>query len=159
MTTPTETPTAPAQLHLEDLHEGQRFISGEHALDVDQIRAFAGVFDPQPFHLDAEAAKETLFGGLAASGWHTAAITMRLMVAGGMPLARGLIGAGADIRWPRPTRPGDVLHLEAEVLSVVPSRSRPDRGIATFRVLTLNQQAEIVQDMTCRVVVWRRGAG
>ncbi|WP_334174475.1 MaoC family dehydratase [Pseudoxanthobacter sp.] len=143
-------------LWLGDLQPGQRFVSGSHALDAGQIRAFAAAFDPQPFHLDAEAARDTLFGGLAASGWHTAAITMRLMVDGGLPLAGGLIGAGADIRWPRPTRPGDVLHVECEVMTVAPSRSHPERGLATVRSLTLNQNGEVVQDMTSRVVVWRR---
>ena len=105
-----------APLYLEDLRVGQRFVSGTHRLDGGQIRAFAEQFDPQPFHLDAEAAKATLFHGLVASGWHTAAITMRLLVEGGLPLAGGIIGAGGEITWPNPTRPGDVLQVESEVL-------------------------------------------
>src|SRR5262249_13979126 len=114
-------------LYLEDLRVGQRFVSGTHRLDEGQIRAFAGQFDPQPLHLDAEAAKATLFGGLVASGWHTAAITMRLLVLGGLPIAGGLIGAGADITWPNPTRPGDVLQVESEVLELWPSRPHSTR--------------------------------
>ena len=97
------------RLYLEDLSVGQRFSSGAHELDTAQIKAFAGQFDPQPFHLDEEAATGTLFAGLAASGWHTAAITMRLLVDGGAPIAGGVIGASGEIAWPRATRPGDVL--------------------------------------------------
>ena len=104
------------RLYLDELSVGQRFTSGAHALDAAQIKAFAGQFDPQPFHLDEEAAQGTLFAGLAASGWHTAAITMRLLVDGGAPIAGGVIGAGGEIAWPRPTRPGDVLQVESEVL-------------------------------------------
>src|SRR5262245_35570849 len=107
-----------APLSLEDLRVGQRFVSGTHRIDEEQIRAFAAQFDPQPFHLDAEAAKGTLFGGLVASGWHTAALTMRLLVEGGLPIAGGIIGAGAEITWPNPTRPGDVLQAESEVLEL-----------------------------------------
>src|SRR5215468_104743 len=100
-----------APLHLEDLRIGQRFVSRTHRLDEGQIQAFAGQFDPQPFHLDAEAAKATLFEGPVASGWHTAAITMRLLVEGDLPIAGGIIGAGAEISWPRPVRPDDTLHV------------------------------------------------
>src|SRR5215467_15933496 len=120
-------------LYLEDLRVGQRFVSGTHRIDEGQIQAFAEQFDPQPFHLDAEAAKATLFEELVASGWHTAAITMRLLVESGLPIAGGIIGAGAEITWPNPTRPGDVLRVESEVLELRPSRSRPERGIATIR--------------------------
>src|SRR5215472_7555848 len=115
-------------VYLEDLHVGQRFTSGTYRMDEDEIKAFARQFDPQPFHLDAEAAKDTLFGGLVASGWHTAAITMRLLVEGGLPIAGGLIGVSGEIAWQNPTRPGDVLHVESEVLELRPSRSNPDRG-------------------------------
>ena len=142
-----------ATLSLEDLRVGQRFVSGTHQLDVGQIRAFAAQFDPQPFHLDAEAATATLFGGLVASGWHTAAITMRLLVEGGLPLAGGIIGAGGDITWPNPTRPGDVLQVESVVLELRPSRSRPDRGIATIRSETRNQRGDTVQVLVARLVV------
>lgn len=143
-------------LFLDDFTVGQRFVSGEHLVDEAQIKAFAVQFDPQPFHLDGEAAKQTLFRGLAASGWHTAAITMRLMVQGGMPVEGGLIGAGGDISWPRPTRPGDVLHVESEVLEVTPSRSKPQQGMMTVRSETRNQQGDIVQVLVVKMVVPRR---
>src|SRR5215831_8985133 len=94
-----------ATLSFDELRLGQRFVSGTHQLDEEQIRAFAGQFDSQPFHIDPEAARVSLFGGLVASGWHTAAITMRLLVEGGVPLAGGIIGAGAEITWPAPVRP------------------------------------------------------
>jgi acyl dehydratase len=142
-------------LYLEDLHVGQRFASGRHPIDAEQIKAFAQQFDPQPFHLDVEAAKGTLFGGLVASGWHTAAITMRLLVESGLSIAGGLVGGGGEITWPKPTRPGDVLHLESEVLDVRPSRSRPDRGIATVRTETRNQHGETVQVLVAKLVVPR----
>ena len=146
-------------LYLEDLVVGQRFSSGTRRIDADQITAFAREFDPQPFHLDAEAARHTLFGGLAASGWHTAAITMRLFVDGGLPLAGGLIGAGGEITWPAPTRPGDVLQVHSEIVDIRPSRSKPDRGIVTFRSETRNQRDEIVQIFTGKIVVPRRQHG
>ncbi|MDI1257957.1 MaoC family dehydratase [Aquabacterium sp.] len=144
------------KLFLDDFEVGQRFVSGEHLVDEAQIKVFAGQFDPQPFHLDDEAAKQTLFRGLAASGWHTAAITMRLMVQGGMPVEGGLIGAGGDISWPRPTRPGDVLHVESEVVEVTPSRSKPQQGMMTVRSETRNQQGDIVQVLVVKMVVPRR---
>src|ERR1700719_2214270 len=93
------------RLYLDDFHVGQRFTSATHDIDAAQIKAFARQFDPQPFHLDEEAAKGTLFGGLVASGWHTAAVTMRLLVGSGMPVAGGLVGMGGEMSWPRPTRP------------------------------------------------------
>jgi len=142
--------------YLDDLRVGQRFAGGSHAVDAAQIKAFARQFDPQPFHLDDEAAKGTLFAGLAASGWHTAAITMRLLVEGGAPIAGGVIGAGGEIGWPRPTRPGDILRVESEVLEITPSRSRPDRGMITLRTETRNQRDEVVQVLTAKVVVPRR---
>ena len=143
-------------LFLDDLRVGMRFASATHAVDEDQIKAFAIAFDPQPFHLDARAAAASLFGALSASGWHTAAITMRLNVAGGLPLAGGIVGAGVEIAWTRPVRPGDVLRVESEVLAVTPSRSRPDRGMATVLSRTLNQHDEVVQTLTARLVVPRR---
>jgi acyl dehydratase len=143
-------------LYLDDLHVGQRFTSGKHALDQAQVIAFASQFDPQPFHLDEAAAKSTLFDGLVASGWHTAAITMRLMVTGGVPIARGLVGVGAEISWPRPTRPGDVLQVESEVVEITPSRSRPDRGMVKVRSETRNQRDEVVQVLEARMMVPRR---
>jgi len=146
------------ELFLDDFRVGQRFRSGAHAIDESQIKAFAGMFDPQPFHLDEDAAKETLFAGLAASGWHTAAITMRLLVDGGAPIAGGIIGAGGEIAWPKPTRPGDILQVESEVLEVTPSRSRPDRGMVTMRCETFNQRGETLQVLTAKLVVPRRPA-
>jgi acyl dehydratase len=141
---------------LEDLQVGQRFVSDTHRIDEEQIRAFAGQFDPQPFHLDAEAAKETFFGGLVASGWHTAAITMRLLVGGGLPIAGGIVGAGAEIAWPKPVRPGSTLHVESEILELRPSRSRPNRGVATVRSETRDQIGEVVQVLVAKLVVPRR---
>ena len=143
-------------LFLDDLHVGQRFTSGRHAIDEGQIQAFARQFDPQPFHLDAGAAKGTLFQGLVASGWHTAAVTMRLLVEAGLPIAGGLIGVGAEITWPKPTRPGDTLHVESEILELRPSRSNPGRGTATVRSETRNQLGEIVQVLVAKLVVPRR---
>jgi acyl dehydratase len=135
---------------------GQTFGSGRLRVDEEQIKAFAAAFDPQPFHLDEAAARASLFGGLAASGWHTAALTMRLLVEGGAPIAGGIVGAGGEIAWPRPTRPGDELTVVSEVLDVTPSRSRPDRGMVTLRSTTLNQNGEAVQVLTARLVVPRR---
>jgi acyl dehydratase len=146
------------RLYLDELRVGQRFASGIHAVDEEQIQGFAAAFDPQPFHLDPEAARGTLFGGLAASGWHTAAITMRLLVDGGLPIAGGIVGAGGEITWPKPTRPGDRLHVESEVVEITVSRSRTDRGIVTVRAETLNQQNEIVQILRAKLVVPRRRA-
>jgi acyl dehydratase len=143
-------------LYLDDLHVGQRFTSGTHLISDEAITAFAKQFDPQPFHLDAEAAKATLFEGLVASGWHTAAITMRLLVEGGLPVVGGLVGAGAELSWPKPTRPGAMLHVESEIVELRPSRSRPDRGLATVRSETSNQFGEVVQVLVAKLIVPRR---
>jgi acyl dehydratase len=123
---------------------GQRFTSKTHVVDAVQIKAFARQFDPQPFHLDDDAAKDSLFSGLVASGWQTAAITMRLLVEGGLPLAGGVVGAGGELSWPRPTRPGDVLQVESEVLEIIPSRSRPDRGVARIRIIALMVASQLL---------------
>jgi acyl dehydratase len=144
-----------AELHLEDFTVGQRFISATHQLDAEQIKAFAERFDPQPFHLDEAAAEKSFFKGLAASGWHTAAITMSLLVKSGMPIAGGLIGAGGEISWPRPTRPDDILQVESEILAVTPSRSRPERGMITVKSETKNQHGEVLQILTSKMLVWR----
>lgn len=146
-------------LYLEDLEVGQSFRTAEYPLDEAAIKAFALQFDPQPFHLDNEAAEKSFFGGLAASGWHTAAITMNLMVTSGPPLGWGVPGAGGEITWPRPVRPGDVLHVVSEVVEIRPSRSRPDRGIALIRNETRNQNDEIVQLFTAKVIVPTRPVG
>ena len=151
-----DTRAAEDRLYFEDLRVGQRFASGTQEVTEAEIKAFAGQYDPQRFHLDDAAARATLFGGLAASGWHTAAVTMKLLVGGGAPLAGGLIGAGGEIAWPRPTRPGDILRVESEVVALVPSRSRPERGMATLRSETLNQRGEVVQVLTAKLVVPRR---
>jgi acyl dehydratase len=156
--TVTDAQKAGAKLYLEDLKVGQRFTSGSHLLDEKQIKAFAGEYDPQPFHLDGEAAKSTLFAGLAASGWHTAAITMRLMVESGLPLAGGIIGSGGEISWPQPTRAGDILTVTSEIEGIVPSRSRPERGTARVRSETRNQRGETLQVLVARLIVPRRTA-
>jgi acyl dehydratase len=144
------------RLYLEDLEVGRRFTSATHIVDEAQIKAYAAQFDPQPFHLDDAAARGTLFGGLAASGWHTASITMRLLVESGLPLAGGIIGAGGEINWPKPTRPGDTLHVVSEVEEVTPSRSRPDRGMVRVRSETRNQRGEVVQVLIAKLIVPRR---
>ena len=144
------------QLYLEDINPGQRFTSGTHVIDEKQIKAFAQQFDPQPFHLDEAAAKSTFFGELVASGWHTAAITMRLQVESGLPISGGIIGAGGELNWPRPTRPGDILRVETEVLEVKPSRSHPTRGLITVRSETRNQRDEVVMNLTVKLVAQRR---
>jgi acyl dehydratase len=141
---------------LDDLSVGQRFSSGSHTIDEAQIKAFAAQFDPQPFHLDGEAAKATLFGALAASGWHTAAITMKLLVESGLPLRGGVIGSGGEISWSKPTRPGDTLTVLSEIEEITPSRSRPDRGMIRVRSETRNQHGETVQILIARLVVPRR---
>lgn len=145
-----------AALYLDDLRVGQRFTSGSLRVEEAEIKAFAAKFDPQPFHLDEAAARASLFGGLAASGWHTAALSMRLLVDGGLPIAGGLIGASGELAWPRPTRPGDVLTVETEVLEIVPSKSRPDRGFATLRSATRTQTGEPVQIFTMKLTIPRR---
>lgn len=157
----TDTPGTggvPQTLYLDDLKVGDHFTSAKLRVDADQIRAFARQFDPQVFHLDDAAARSTVFGGLVASGWHTAAITMRLLVAGGLPIAGGLIGASTSIEWPNPTRPGDVLHVESEIVAITPSRSRPERGTLRVRSRTLNQRNEPVQIAETKVVAFRRPA-
>jgi len=144
-------------LYLEDLTVGQQFMSDSLTIDADAIKAFAAEYDPQPFHLDETAAKSSLFGGLAASGWHTAALSMRLLVSSGLPIAGGIIGGGGEIGWPKPTRPGDRLTVETEILEILPSKSRPERGMIVMRSRTLNQDGEAVQVMTMKVIVPRRG--
>jgi acyl dehydratase len=146
------------RLYLEDLHEGQRFVSASRAVSAEDIKAFAAAFDPQPFHLDEAAAQGSFFGELVASGWHTAALTMRLLVEGGLPLAGGVIGGGGELSWPRPTRPGDVLRVESVIEKIAPSRSRPDRGMLTVRMETRNQDGETAQVFVVKVLAFRRPA-
>lgn len=144
-------------LFVEDLAVGQTFESREHVLDTGQIIAFAREFDPQPFHIDDEAARETFFGGLAASGWHTAALTMRLVVES-VPLANGVIGGGGEIRWPNPTRAGDVLRVRTVIQEIVPSRSKPGRAAIVAHCQTINQHDEVKQDFRPKLLGWSRGA-
>jgi acyl dehydratase len=145
-------------LYLEDLHVGQKFTSGEYHIEESRLLSFAAEFDPQPFHLDEAAAKASVFGGLAASGWHVAAIAMRLLVDGGLPLGNGIIGLGGEITWPRPTRPGDTLHVESEVQEIAPSRSRPNQAVVKVLGTTMNQHGEAVYIFTARVLVYKRAA-
>ena len=152
-------PEPSAKLHLEDFAVGQIFRSASLRVEEADIKAFAAQFDPQPFHLDDAAARATLFGGLAASGWHTAALTMRLLVEGELKPVGGILGAGFDeFRWPRPVRPGDELRVESEILDVRPSKSRPDQGVVKVRTTTLNQNDEPVQIFVANLVVPRRVA-
>jgi acyl dehydratase len=146
------------RLYLEDLYVGQRFTSAPHKLDAEQIKRFAAEYDPQPFHLDEEAAKDSLFGGLAASGWHTAAMTMRMLV-DSVPLADGLVGAELQLAWPRPTRPGMTLHVVGEVVEIRPSRSKPDMAIVTMRNETRDQDGEVLQLFTVKMPVFKRVRG
>ena len=149
-------PAARGRLYYEDLEIGQKFVSRPYTMTRDEILKFAAAFDPQPFHLDDEAAGTSLFGGLVASGWHTAAVSMRLLVEGGPPFAGGLIGTGGEIRWPAPTRPGDILQVHAEIAELTPSKSRPDRGTAVIRSETRNQHGEVVEIFVGRLVVLRK---
>jgi acyl dehydratase len=147
-------------LYLEDLTPGRRFTAGPVTVTEAEIIAFAQRYDPQPFHTDpAAAAAHPLFQGLAASGWHTAALTMPMVVQAIGHIAGGIIGGGGELQWPRPVRPGDSLSFEADVLEATPSRSRPDRGSALMRNRTLNQHGEEVQVFTVRIVVPRRPGG
>lgn len=145
--------------YLEDFAVGQTFGSGRLKIDKERIKAFAAEFDPQPFHIDEETARNTVFRGLAASGWHTAALTMRLLVESEFKPAGGIIGAGFDeLRWPRPVRPGDELHVESEILEVRPSKSRPEQGVIRVKTTTLNQNGEPVQVYIGNLIVPRRPA-
>jgi len=143
-------------LYLDDLYVGLRAVSGTYQIDVEGIKAFGAQFDPQPFHLDEAAADASLFRGLAASGWHTAAVTMRLTVLGGIPIAGGVVGFGAELDWPRPTRPGDTLHIESEIIEIIPSRSKPNQGLVKVRITTLNQNGEPVQILTAKLLAFKR---
>ena len=143
------------RLYLDDLHVGQRFTSAPHSLDADQIKAFAAEFDPQPFHLSDGGAAGTIFGTLAASGWHTMAITMRLLVES-VPLAAGLIGASTEVAWPKPTRPGMTLKVFSEIVDIRPSQSKPNMAIVTMRSETRDQDGEVVLIFTARMPVFKR---
>ncbi|HTQ55266.1 MAG TPA: MaoC family dehydratase [Bryobacteraceae bacterium] len=143
-------------LYLDDMHVGQRFISDAYRMESGRMLEFAAEFDPQPFHLDAAAAEVSVFRGLAASGWHTAAVAMRLMVTGGLPLAAGIIGLGGEIAWPRPTRAGDMLHVESEIVEISPSRSKPNQGVITVKSSMLNQEGQAVYVFTAKILAFAR---
>jgi acyl dehydratase len=143
-------------LYLDDLRVGLRATSGTYEMTEARIKAFASEFDPQPFHLDEAAAQASFFRGLAASGWHTVAVTMRLIVTGGIPFAAGTIGFGAEVDWPRPTRPGDILHVESEIIEITPSKSKPNQGLVRVRNTTVNQNGEPVQILNAKLLVFRR---
>ena len=143
-------------LYLEDLSVGQRFISAPRRIEAEEIKAFAAEYDPQPFHLYEDAAERSIFGGLAASGWHTMAITMRLLVES-VPLADGLIGASTEVSWPKPTRPGMALQVFSEITDIRPSRSKPGMAIVTLRSETRDQLGETVLIFTARMPVFERG--
>ena len=138
---------------LEDFHVGDHLRSPEALVTADQIVAFAQAYDPQPGHLSQELAEATPFKGLAASGWHTAAISMRLFVDMGFS---EMVGAGVTLDWPTPTRPGDRLHLEIRVTEVRQSRTKPDRGIVVVEYDTVNQDGETRQRTSTRIMVWHK---
>jgi len=145
------------QLYLEDFAVGQKYGTGRLRVDAEAIKAFASAFDPQPFHLDEDAARVSFFQGLSASGWHTASLTMRLLVDGDLKPAGGIIGAWAEeMKWPKAVRPGDELQVEAEVLAVRPSKSRPAHGLVKIRTTTLNQHREPVQVLVMNLLVEAR---
>jgi len=149
-------PTPHPPRYLEDFKVGQRFVTATHTMNTAEIVKFAGEFDPQPFHMDDAAGKKTLFGGLVASGWHTASIAMRLMLEGELQIVGGAIGGGGELKWTKPVRPGDTLQVHSEVLEVTPSRTHPDRGSILVRSETRDQIGEVVQVFTARMIVPRR---
>jgi len=144
------------KLYLDDVEVGAEFVSDEVTITEEDIIAFARQFDPQPFHLDPDAARDSFFRGLAASGWHTAAITMRLLVTGGPDIAGGIIGAGGQLAWPTPTRAGDRLHVRAVIQSVSASRTDPSRGSAVLKIETLTRDDEVRQIFEVRILLFAR---
>ena len=147
-----------SQRYFEDLKAGDRLKSATYQVSEEQLISFAREFDPQPFHLDAAVADQTMFKGLIASGWHTAAITMRLFVQT-LNFAEGAIGLGVDeLRWPNAVRPGDRLQVETEIIDLRVSRSKPSHGVVRLRNVTTNQRGEIVQTMMASALVSRRSS-
>ena len=143
-------------LYLEDIKIGDRFVSRDYEMTLQEIKQFAGQYDPQPFHLDEQAAEQHLvFKGLAASGWHTAAVTMRLWTEC-FPIAKGLIGSESSLRWPKPTRPGDKIHVEVEITAITPSRTKNDRAIVSYVTQTKNQYGDVLYISTTKIVVFKR---
>ena len=145
-------------MYLDDFKVGDVIKGGSLTVDAAAIKEFAAKYDPQPFHLDEEAAKDSFFKGLAASGWHTAALTMRLIVDSGVPVGGGVIGAGGTINWPKALRPGETIRLESEILEVRPSKSRPDRGMVKVRFTTFDSTGDVVQVLVADIVAPRRTA-
>ena len=142
--------------YFDDLKVGDTFKSEPLNVTEKQLIEFAHKFDPQMFHLSRKAAERTIFKGLVASGWHTAAMTMRLFVRR-LNFAEGAIGLGVDeLRWPNVVRPSDVLAVETEIIDLRPSRSRPGYGIIRLRNVTTNQRGEVVQTMLASAMVPRR---
>ncbi|MEN3980293.1 MaoC family dehydratase [Acinetobacter sp. CWB-B33] len=143
-------------LYLEDIKVGDRFISREYEMTLEEIKQFAQAYDPQVFHLDEDQAKDhPIFQGLAASGWHTAAVTMRLWTEC-FPVANGLVGSESSLRWPRPTRPGDLLHVEVEITAIAPSKSKTDRAIVTYVTQALNQHGDVLFISTTKIIVFKK---
>ena len=143
-------------LYLEDLKVGDHFKSDSYLMTLEEILAFAEKFDPQPFHLNEMAAAEhPVFQGLAASGWHTAAVTMRLWTQC-FPVAYGLIGSESHVRWPRPTRPLDQLRVEVHITDIKPSRSKPDRAIVSYETQTFNQDDQVVYSSSTKILVFSK---
>lgn len=143
-------------LYLEDLKVGDRFISRDYEMTLEEITQFAQLYDPQPFHIDEKAAlKHPVFQGLAASGWHTSAVVMRLWTEC-FQVAGGLIGSETSLRWPRPTRVGDLVHVEVEIASITPSKSKPDRGIVSYITQALNQHGDVLLISTTKILIFKR---
>jgi acyl dehydratase len=152
---PTPSPEGPPLRSLDDLEVGLKFKSKVHAIDTEQMIAFAKLYDPQPFHTDPDLAKASLFGGLVASGWFTAAVNMRLLLEA-LPLTNGTIGlSGEQLAFPKPLRPGASVYLEGEVVGIKESRSQGDRGIVTIRAETKTQNNDIVFACTANLLVFR----
>lgn len=143
-------------LYLEDIKVGDRFVSREYEMKLEEIKQFAQAYDPQEFHLDEDKAEDhPIFQGIAASGWHTAAVTMRLWTEC-FPIAKGLIGAESSLRWPRPTRPGDRLHVEVEIDAITPSKSRNDRALVSYVTQALNQHGDVLFISTTKIIVFKK---
>ena len=146
-------------LHLDDFAPGQVYPLGRRTVSRDEIVAFARDWDPQPFHLDEQAAAGSIYGGLIASGWHTVCVFMRLFADGLLNRSAAMGSPGVDeVRWLRPVRPGDTLEAHIEILEVRPSRSRPDRGSVRTRCVVVNQDQDEVLTMQAVVLFGRRPA-
>lgn len=147
------------QNYFDDFTIGQTFTSPEYAVTADEIIAFGRQYDPQPFHIDPDAAPNSVFGQLVASGWHTAAMTMRMLIDSDVRPAGGSVGAGVDaLQWRKPVVPGDVLHLVIRVAELRPSRTKPDRGVLRLDVQTVNAAGDVVQTLVINSIVPRRVA-